>query len=269
MHNNNEPERVRIFPSLLNSDKTNQREVDLGFVDKLAQHWDVNMCDDLIVNRRSDGSLYLLDGQHRLLAIQKLMGLEMLPADYKPYCRIIEISSSEEGKYIAERDKLKRKYSHLDKWGPRRSYDPKVKTIDLIVQKAGFIIANKRQIQNKRVIESAKAVESVYDKELNLLESTLAFIRAVWYDQPFSTNADIITGVACFLYCTQNNRFFEWDKVVACMANVPIQSVRQRRAIKKATTSVKPIHGVADSILEIYNETVGQGGRKLKYTRDW
>lgn len=61
----------------LHIDETYQRPVQ-NHVKTLAQEWDDRKCDQLKINYRDDGILYVWDGQNRLVAM-KLMGFDFAP----------------------------------------------------------------------------------------------------------------------------------------------------------------------------------------------
>lgn len=84
----NAPKGVR--PSLefrplgdLHLDDSYQRSIDIGpsqkLVRKIAVNWDWGLCQPLIVAKRDDGSLWVVDGQHRLAAARLRPDIYDLP----------------------------------------------------------------------------------------------------------------------------------------------------------------------------------------------
>jgi hypothetical protein len=59
-------------PDQLKIDETYQRTLETGssqaLIRRIAMYWDWGLCQPLFVARRSDGGLYVVDGQHRLAA---------------------------------------------------------------------------------------------------------------------------------------------------------------------------------------------------------
>lgn len=73
----------------LHIDKAYQRPVQ-SHVKTLAQEWDDMKCDPLKINYRSDGNLYVWDGQHRLVA------LKMMCVDYVLCVITVGLSQADE-----------------------------------------------------------------------------------------------------------------------------------------------------------------------------
>ena len=80
-------ENCRIFD--LNIDPAYQRSTENGssqsLIRKIAQHWDWALFHPLSVSRRRDGSLYVVDGQHRLAAARLRRDLYDLPCVVTAY----------------------------------------------------------------------------------------------------------------------------------------------------------------------------------------
>jgi hypothetical protein len=78
-----------MAPAELAVDPAYQRSTESGesraLIKRIAQHWDWGQCQTLSVARRGDGSLFVIDGQHRLEAARLRGDIAQLPcviADY-------------------------------------------------------------------------------------------------------------------------------------------------------------------------------------------
>jgi hypothetical protein len=58
-----------------------------ALIRQIARHWDWDLCLPLVVSRRADGSLYVIDGQHRLAAA-RIRG----DIDHLRRCRQLRVS---------------------------------------------------------------------------------------------------------------------------------------------------------------------------------
>jgi len=65
---------VRLLPvGRLKVDKSYQRQLDDGWVDRLADNWKPELAGVLLVSSRDNGEMVVLDGQHRLAAVRALL----------------------------------------------------------------------------------------------------------------------------------------------------------------------------------------------------
>lgn len=73
-----------LLPKQLEIDAKYQRSLDSDqsqqLVRAIAQHWNWDLCQPLVVARRPDGKLYVIDGQHRLAAARLRGDIAQLPA---------------------------------------------------------------------------------------------------------------------------------------------------------------------------------------------
>jgi len=70
-------------PGQLKVDPTYQRELDEGsrvLIGQIARGWDWNLYQPLVVARRQDGQMFVVDGQHRLEAARMRGDIQNLPA---------------------------------------------------------------------------------------------------------------------------------------------------------------------------------------------
>lgn len=65
---------IRLLPvARLKVDHRYQRRLDDAWVDRLSDRWQAALAGVLLVSSRDDGDLIVLDGQHRLAAVRKLL----------------------------------------------------------------------------------------------------------------------------------------------------------------------------------------------------
>jgi hypothetical protein len=85
-------------PDQLKIDDSYQRTLDAGpsqsLIRRIAVHWDWSLCQPLIVARRADGGLYVVDGQHRLAAARLRGDIWQLPCVVASYRSAAEEAAS-------------------------------------------------------------------------------------------------------------------------------------------------------------------------------
>lgn len=73
-----------LLPAQLQIDPTYQRSIEADdsqrLIRKIAQTWDWDLCQPLVVARRENGELFVIDGQHRLAAAKLRGDIQQLPA---------------------------------------------------------------------------------------------------------------------------------------------------------------------------------------------
>lgn len=87
-----------VPPSELYVDETYQRSLDAGpsqtLIRKIAQFWNWDLCQPLVVARREGGKLFVIDGQHRLEAAKMRGDIGQLPCVVVDYaCAADEAAS--------------------------------------------------------------------------------------------------------------------------------------------------------------------------------
>jgi hypothetical protein len=85
-------------PEDLSIDATYQRSLQNGssqtLIRKIAMFWNWDLCQPLVVARRSDGGLYVVDGQHRLQAAKERRDIAQLPCVVSTYASAADEAAS-------------------------------------------------------------------------------------------------------------------------------------------------------------------------------
>lgn len=100
-------------PDQLRIDDAYQRSLETGpsqsLIRKIAMFWNWDLCQPLVVARRSDGQLYVVDGQHRLAAAHLRRDIGQLPCIISTY----ETAADEAASFVAL-NQLRRPLSAID-----------------------------------------------------------------------------------------------------------------------------------------------------------
>lgn len=102
-----------LLPAQLEIDATYQRNLDTGpsqsLIRKIAMFWNWDLCQPLVVARRDDGRLFVIDGQHRLEAARLRGDIAQLPAVVVQYA-----SAADEAASFVHLNQQRRPLSKLD-----------------------------------------------------------------------------------------------------------------------------------------------------------
>lgn len=87
-----------LLPQQLKIDETYQRSIETSesqtLIRRIAQHWNWDLCQPLVVSRRDNGDLYVIDGQHRLAAANLRGDIQQLPAVVVGYANAADEAAS-------------------------------------------------------------------------------------------------------------------------------------------------------------------------------
>lgn len=130
-------------PSELRIDDSYQRSIDTGpsqaLIDRIARNWDWRMCLPLVVSKRDDGSLYVIDGQHRLAAAQRRNDIPFLPC-----CVSVYGSVEDEAAMFVAMNRQRRQMNRLDDFhAAQAGGDEEATAIAAIIRSVGFTVSRK------------------------------------------------------------------------------------------------------------------------------
>lgn len=246
-----------IYLSRLTSGLDYQRVVSDSTVQKLIKNWDPRFLDPIVVSYR-DGKYYVIDGQHRVVAIQRMHPDE----DVKVRCIVhTGLTYADEAELFYKLDQCKKKLSYSQSVNAllQAGTDPELNDIMRRMRTHGFQFATGAGTYGDNMVRATRAMVEAYRLlGPDLFSRMLILLRDTWDGESDSLYAIMLSGMALFLktYDTQiNDRNF-----AARMSNVaPIAIVRKAEA--DYSTNRTALRG-ARVLLEFYNKGL-RGARKL------
>lgn len=130
-----------MLPSELRVDPTYQRSLENGnsqaLIRRMAQHWNWDLCQPLVVARRAGGGLFVIDGQHRLEAARLRGDIGQLP------CVVVEYANAkDEAASFVHLNQQRRPLTKIDLFKAAvASDDPEATAIVAAIESAGLSIA--------------------------------------------------------------------------------------------------------------------------------
>lgn len=130
-------------PPELRIDDSYQRSIDTGpsraLINQIASKWDWRMCLPLVVSRRSDGAMYVIDGQHRLAAAKMRQDIQYLPC-----CVFVFESVAEEAAMFVAMNRARRAINRLDDFhAAQASGNEEALAIKGLIEAVGFTVSRK------------------------------------------------------------------------------------------------------------------------------
>lgn len=130
-----------MAPGELQIDATYQRNLESGpsqtLIRKIAQFWNWDLCQPLVVARRSGGDLFVIDGQHRLEAARMRGDIAQMP------CAVVDYASAaDEAASFVHLNQQRRPLTKLDLFKAAvASEDPEACAILAAMKSAGLSVA--------------------------------------------------------------------------------------------------------------------------------
>ncbi|MGE0178967.1 MAG: DUF6551 family protein [Sphingomonas sp.] len=128
-------------PGELLIDPSYQRSLEardsVTLIRRIAVHWDWDLCQPLVVSRRANGALYVIDGQHRLGAARLRDDIAQLP------CVIVNcVSAADEAASFVHLNQQRRPLTKLDLFRAAvASGDAQAAAITAAMASAGLVLA--------------------------------------------------------------------------------------------------------------------------------
>lgn len=184
-----------------------QREFNERHADKIAEGFDPDLFDDLVVTLPNGNGIYhVVDGQHRKAAIQKLYG-----EDEKVPCRIV--SATDPARAAAIFDKIntsRRTPSGVEKFNVRvtAGYKDEVE-INKVVTWLGYRISGETADGTIRAVAALTNVHKSFG--LDVLKETLTTIKGTWKDDCHAVDGPIIEGFAALI--AEHRGHLDWKRL--------------------------------------------------------
>lgn len=206
-----------------NCDYSYQRPLSRYQVNKLKREFDPDLLGVMLISQRPDGSLWVLDGQHRLTALVEMeRGSALVPAMIYHH-----LDLQTEAKVFAQTNKNRLYLSPNYAFRARLLAGDKIATtINEIVQGRGFHINYWKSLPGQSpgmarpegMLTCVGEIESVYTDfhDTQMLTTTLGVIADAWGTEVIGLTAAILRGVAIFLH--NFSRTMDRERLITIMA---------------------------------------------------
>lgn len=238
-----------IDVSALLVDPEYQRELSPQWVRKIANEFDPDVLGVLVVSRRADGNIYVVDGQHRVAAI-----LEMGWHDQKVPCNVYDGLSLEDEAKIFWKPQTSRKYLAP---GPRFrarliAGEPEALKIREIVEANGFsITVNAGGAGPEKSISAVSALEHVHSRGAGMLDEVMGLIRDAYGDADERVGLPIIGGLETF--CQKYRGRYDRERLIKILRENTMTSIAAQGADLARVTGADKRNAYGMTILKLYN----------------
>ena len=211
---NRHPEELRL-------DDSYQRSTDNGasrsLIKRIAKGWDWRMCLPLVVSKRDDGSLWVIDGQHRLAAA-KLRG----DIPFLPCCVGVYGSVADEAAMFVAMNRSRKPMNRLDDFHAAiASGDSEAIQIAQLINGAGFTVSRKTGSQSWIPGEVAftSAIAKVLRKHgPKVCGEALATLKSLWPDEVLVAGSSMFTALTKLALTPPDIPNYDPERMKAAMA---------------------------------------------------
>lgn len=241
-----------IKVSDINVDRDYQRPLSDKKLREICESFNAKSFGAILVSRRSDGSIWTYDGQHRKEAITRLFG-----GDAEVPCIVLEgLSREEEAKAFVDIQTKRGAPQAIHRFRAELfAGAPHAHAIKRIIEDMGFSIVEahtRNSAHHSTETVAVSALERVYKAggEEGLVR-VLSIISDAWYGERGSLRGDIIEGLWAFL-ARYEGMVFDTRLKIKLSEVTPITIVRQSRQIRDSI-QVSASRGLGMAILMRYN----------------
>lgn len=232
-------ERLKV--KNLKVDDQYQRIINQNNVKKIIENYDENQLDPLRVCKRGE-EYYIIDGQHRALALIKL-NIEYVE------CIIVTLRNERLEADLFTRQNQRSSIFSTDLYKARLFYGDKLYVdINNIVEKNGFKV---KKSSGAFTISAVDALKTSYRRfGINTLDRALYVLGEIYTGEGKSLTAEMIKGFAYLLHRVN----IENKLLIEKLKSYPLQRLQNTSRTLRTNTGVSEERSVAMAILELYND---------------
>lgn len=247
-----------------------QRRLNQKRVDKIIAKFDPDLIGQVVVSEREDGTLVLLDGQHRRSAIIQLRATGAdIPSKVSAEV-FTGLTKVEEAKlFLGFNNAVVPPWS--DKFLVRLTADDDVaRALRDILHRNGWQVSNVNADGTFRALATLERVY-LHSQEMgiepNLAEEALKIVTEAWGHSWHAPKGPFLEGIAAFIYeYTQQGFTIDRDRIVEKLATFPFpvgttapQAFMAQARVTARTNGVTASMGVAMMLVKLYNRNKSGG----------
>lgn len=243
-------EFARLPSTLLESDTSYQRPIDMKRVERIVENFDPRLVNPLKISLR-DGHYYVFDGAHTLAALKEVnkfdnfmvsvMLFHGLTYEDEAYLFALQRGESKE---VATAARLRALMLSNDE----RACDFRTRT-----EGAGFRLSSSGRTASKCTLGCIAKLWKIYENDPDLYSETLSVLMSAWHGETWSLNANIVGGLAMFVQVYRNE--YNVSRFLKYVGGADLAELNK---FKDATAKNKD-YSFAFAMFRIYNRIGGNG----------
>lgn len=238
----------------LNVDEHYQRTLDHGLVNRIAQNWNAAAADPILVSKRADGTMWIVNGQHRAAGAKqaghtKIMARVVEGLDRAGEAELRLRGNTRRGDTAQERFRAQVAAGHQQ-------------SIDILQVCADFETQINYTPNVHTGINSVSAVEALYEKDKGVtLVRVFEVIQDAWGTVGGKyVSVSSLKAIAWFL---DVHRDAQRDRLVQRLQQVGIDELDRKARSHKAAQGGAMWVNYYRAMVEEYNHRLGEGARLM------
>lgn len=243
----------------LNIDDRYQRGLTVkseGMIRKIARFWDWGLCQPLACARREDGSVWVVDGQHRLNAAKLRGDIPHLPCVVQRH----ETVADEAAAFVAL-NQMRRPLTPIDLFkAALASGDETARKISDIITGAGLTLANHQTLWKPGIISNISGIEEAYRKYgAPPVSAALVALAEAFPGQILRLAGTLFGGLAVFYADKLKDESFDPDLFIAVLAGYSQEEWKSQISVVKGELGVRWPNAGGKVFLDAYQEALREG----------
>lgn len=232
-----------------------QREPTTSRAKDIAKSFDERVAGRLTVNMRDDGTLWLLDGQHRFLAM-KIKGIKEWGCDV-----LYGLTIEEEAKLFAQKNNLTRTATILERHHAKVIYkDPTAIAINDILHSIGLHVPKKSGVNTDGAVAAVGRLYELYSSiESGGLLKILTLLKITWGTRPKTYSESMISAVEMIM--RRHPDQFREDRFIKQLSKLEPYVLMARAASLGGLEGCGANQAMYKIFVREYNRNLGAGAK--------
>jgi hypothetical protein len=232
-------------------DPAYQRPLREGKLAEILRDFDASELTAIVVSRRSDGTYWVLDGQHRCEVMRRL-GRSVVLADIRD-----GLSLEDEARLFWRLNDGPTRVGAWDKFKARlTAKEPRALQISRVVEANSYHVGRTAETGG---IQAVAALDTLYS--WGWLDATLEAIGLTWGMDRLAVESESLRGVAIFLATWSRNEHYDHARFLRLMEEFPPSQVMRWARKIRAETGIAGQAGQAFALAlrDMYNGVFSRG----------
>lgn len=246
--------------ALQSAGKQYQRPVDWKRVERMTQRFRIHSVGTLLINERPDGGYWIVDGQHRKEALEKLYGPE-----FEWWCFLVHVAGppEEAAIFVEVNADHARPAPGILFQGRLIRGEQVALDIEKLVIEAGMSLHLSSGREGPNELPTS-VLDEIYSKwGADRLRQVLAFSHKTWGGQKGFSSSAVVLGVATFFHHYGEHRSFDTDKISQVLTEFQVQYVyREAKIVAGRDFSHRHV-AFATAMQQLYNGQCAGAGSRL------
>lgn len=210
-----DPVRKNIIAAKLFIDRIYERPMDLTWVRRIASGFDPDKFHPILVSDRGNGTYAVIDGQHRIAALDYMGWL-----DQNVPCLVYSgLTIEEEAELFATQSDVKPVAKHDDHRAKVVARREVPLSIQKILNESGYRVDRGSRLPDN--IQAIQAVYSVYEKSSpDMLVTVLRLLGLTWRPKMWQPNSAILQGLRYFLTRYSEHDAYREERLLEILAGI-------------------------------------------------